>query len=309
MRVFVAHDTYEDETLTCMRGTLSVVASGPRLGNTRRTERAGVRAVTDFFESNDCVVQPINGENDFGKDLYVDLTQAEVITGTTGAIQVKSGPSYRTANGYQIPIDQHLHCWRDSTVPVIGVVCDEERALMVWTNLTQHLRTRTDDLKHVPVPSSSILDRAALPMLEASIRETGVGTHPLVELWSTNAIDVREAVWDCLALGRRGPRRGGDGIDRSRQAGLVDPHAVMIPGPRPCAAANGGPRARPAWCAARCAVEPRPPAASMSSGAGLNHRRRQAHPPRSDSRETGTRLPSRRWPACDPRTAPPEPAR
>jgi hypothetical protein len=180
--------------------------SGPRLGNTRRTERAGVRAVTDFFESNDCVVQPINGENDFGKDLYVDLTQAEVITGTTGAIQVKSGSSYRTANGYRIPIDHHLHCWRDSTVPVIGIVCDEERSLMFWTNLTQYLRTRTDELQHVPVSSNSVLDRTALPALEASIRETAVGTHPLVELWSTNALDAPQAVWDCLAVGRRDQR-------------------------------------------------------------------------------------------------------
>lgn len=182
------------------------MASGPRLGRTRATERAGVRAVTEFFETNDCVIQPINSENDFGKDLYVDLTRAAEITGVTGAVQVKSGSSYRTATGYQIPIDQHLHCWRDSTVPVIGVVCDAERELMVWVNLTQHLRTRVGDLKHVPVPSTAVLNCNALATLESSIRETAVGSHPLVELWSTNSADVRQAVWDCMAVGRHDAR-------------------------------------------------------------------------------------------------------
>jgi hypothetical protein len=147
------------------------MSKGPRLRPTRSTERAGVREVTDFFEANNCGVQPVNGENDFGKDLYVDLTRdvdpvgnAEV-TGITCAIQVKTGPSYRTASGYQIPLDQHLHCWRDSTVPVSGIVCDLERSLMVWVNLTEHLRTRHDDLKYVSAPSSSVLNQQALPEL------------------------------------------------------------------------------------------------------------------------------------------------
>jgi len=188
------------------------MSKGPRLRSTRATERAGVREVTDFFETHNFVVQPVHGENDFGKDLYVDLTrdvdaagEAE-ITGITCAVQVKAGPSYRTASGYQIPIDQHLHCWRDSTVPVIGVVHDPERNVLVWGNLTEHLRTREDDLKNVPIPGSSVLNQAALPRLESSIRQTSVGLHPLVQLWSTNDRDARQAVWDCMAFGRRDAR-------------------------------------------------------------------------------------------------------
>jgi hypothetical protein len=182
------------------------VSTEPRLAPTRSSERAGIRAVTEFFEKNDCVVQPVNGENDFGKDLYVDLTRDTEITGVTCAIQVKSGPSYRTANGYRIPIDHHLHCWRDSTIPVLGIVCDPERSVLVWINLTQHLRTRQDDLKHVPLHSSAVLDGTALRALEASIRETSTASHPLAQLWSASIADVREAVWDCMAIGRRDAR-------------------------------------------------------------------------------------------------------
>lgn len=180
--------------------------TGPRLNPTRSIEHAGVRAVTEFFETNDCVVQPVNGENDFGKDLYVDLTREAEVTGVTCAIQVKAGSSYRTSSGYHIPIDHHLYCWRDSTVPVIGVVCDPERSLLVWINLTDHLRTRQDDLKHVAVSSSAVLNRDALRTLETSIRETSACQHPLVQLWSPSLDDVRQGAWDCMAFGRRDAR-------------------------------------------------------------------------------------------------------
>ena len=166
----------------------------------------------DFFEQNHCVVQDVNTENDFGKDLYVDLTRDDLeskqhtITGVTAAIQVKSGASYRTATGYRIPIDQHLRCWRDSTVPVLGVVVDSERDVMVWINLTEHLRTRTDDLKHVPIDRSSVLDSSVLVTIEESVRHSAVAHHPLAQLWRNDRADVEQGVWDCMALGRRDVR-------------------------------------------------------------------------------------------------------
>lgn len=47
----------------------------------RPTERAAVNAVTDFFERNRCIMQPVSGENDIGKDAYVDLTEGVRVTG------------------------------------------------------------------------------------------------------------------------------------------------------------------------------------------------------------------------------------
>src|SRR5690349_7082359 len=109
---------------------------GPKVPASRTTEREGIRAVTEFFETNGCIVQPVNLENDFGKDLYVDLTKDSTVLGLTCAVQVKSGASYRTRDGYVVPVSTHFHCWRDSTVPVLGIVRDPERGLLVWTDLT-----------------------------------------------------------------------------------------------------------------------------------------------------------------------------
>jgi hypothetical protein len=55
----------------------------------RPAERAAVNAVTDFFERNYCIVQSISGENDIGKDAYVDLTEGVRVTGVVIAVQVK----------------------------------------------------------------------------------------------------------------------------------------------------------------------------------------------------------------------------
>jgi hypothetical protein len=179
---------------------------GPRVLPTRRTEREGIRELVGFFEDNDCVVQPVAGENDFGKDVYVDLTRDARVTGLTFAGQVKSGTSYRAAGGYRIPIDQHAECWRASTTPVLGFVYDPEPKALFWVNITAYLREHLDPSSHIPVPATNRLTTDGLPALQRSVREASHGLHPLVGVWTEDVDQRRQAVWDCLALGRRDAR-------------------------------------------------------------------------------------------------------
>lgn len=86
--------------------------------------------------------------------------------------------------------------------------------------------------------------------------------------------------------------------------GMITPSLIALSrrsGPAPSTTSSSSPPMPRPWSRRR--------ATSRLSGAGLDHRRLQPHQPRSDSRETGPQLPSRRWPACDPRTASPEPFR
>lgn len=177
--------------------------AGPMLGPNRAIERSGVRKVVDFFESHDCVVQPVNLENDFGKDLYVDLTRDRMVTGTTFAAQVKSGKSYRTSNGYEIPVGKHYEYWRSSTVPVIGIVYDPEEDELYWTDISTYLQLCSDPPGSIPVQKTDRLKTDSLPMLEAAVRRYSTGhDHVLARLWSDDLDDARQAVWDCLAMGR-----------------------------------------------------------------------------------------------------------
>ncbi|GAA2458963.1 hypothetical protein GCM10010191_93810 [Actinomadura vinacea] len=126
----------------------------------RRVERAGVNALRALLEDHDQIVQEIDGGNDHGEDLYVSFTRSRRRTGHIVAIQVKAGKKYKRANGYAIPIEDHFEDWKQSRVPVLGVVYDPEMDSLYWVNLTKYLRACDDSPGWVPVPSKNILDAA-----------------------------------------------------------------------------------------------------------------------------------------------------
>ncbi|MFF7988384.1 tetratricopeptide repeat protein [Kitasatospora xanthocidica] len=115
-----------------------------RVTQTRRIERAGVNALRGLLEENDQIVQEIDGGNDYGEDLLVMLTEGGYRTGVCVAIQVKSGQKYKRANGYAIPVDGHAEDWRNSIIPVFGVVYDIDSGKLFWTNISQALREGFD---------------------------------------------------------------------------------------------------------------------------------------------------------------------
>jgi hypothetical protein len=168
-----------------------------------------VNAAQSFFEREHCVFQPIAQENDFGKDAYVDLGDPDEISHLCVAVQIKSGPSYRTAGGeYAIPVQQHTGTWRRSTVPVFGIVYDPDDATLRWVDLTGHLRSHPDqDGGVVPVPRGAILSPAILrgEFTAAVARYENDGV-PTARLLSSNERLQISAVWDAFALGRHDAR-------------------------------------------------------------------------------------------------------
>ncbi|MFG2135687.1 DUF4365 domain-containing protein [Streptomyces sp. NPDC048650] len=78
-----------------------------RVPRSRSIERAGVNALRAFLEEHFQIVQEIDGGNDFGEDLFVMPTREGERTGSSIAVQVKSGDKYKRANGYAIPVDAH----------------------------------------------------------------------------------------------------------------------------------------------------------------------------------------------------------
>ncbi len=96
-----------------------------KLRKNRVVERVAVNAARTLFEANGCVFQEVDQGNDYGKDAYVDLVDGEKISGHCIAVQIKGGNKYRRANGYVIPIDDHEEVWRQSPLPVAGIVFDD----------------------------------------------------------------------------------------------------------------------------------------------------------------------------------------
>ena len=130
----------------------------------RITAREGVNAAQALFEACGCVFQEVAQQNDFGKDAYVDVTYGDVLTSLCVALQIKSGRSFRTAQrDYFVPVGNHAHNWRRSTVPVFGVVYDPDDRLLRWVDITGWLREHpTVSEGTIPVSQNAILNAAVI---------------------------------------------------------------------------------------------------------------------------------------------------
>jgi hypothetical protein len=185
----------------------------PRLRANRIPERAAVNAARTFFEANGCVFQEVSGDNDYGKDAYVDLTFGGQVTGLCVALQIKGGESYRrTGGGYVIPLDDdHAKLWRSSTVPIFGVVHDPSDGKLRWCNISQFLNSPEGGRLpgSIPVESSALLNETALRReFAAAVERARVlrADHALLQVLSESERVSLWAIRDCLALGRADAR-------------------------------------------------------------------------------------------------------
>lgn len=176
----------------------------------RKTTREGVNAAQTLFEASGCIFQPVSQENDFGKDAYVDLVNDRAVSPLCIAVQIKSGLSYRREDGtHFIPVGKHAVAWRDSTVPVFGVVYDPEDLQLRWVDLTGYLRDNTlSDEARIPVKREAVLTvRTLIRDLSAAASRYAVSEAPIaLKLLSENAEMQRNAVYDIWALGRHDAR-------------------------------------------------------------------------------------------------------
>jgi hypothetical protein len=131
-----------------------------------------VNAIRTLLERHDHIVQEVDGQNDFGEDLYVTFTTGGEVTGDMIKIQVKGGRSWRKAYGYGVPVGHHGDTWCDGNVPVICVVHDPDKGLY-WANATQQLlsaRRESKVLSTIPVSSDDFLDDASIADFVAQAR-------------------------------------------------------------------------------------------------------------------------------------------
>ncbi|MCZ4125385.1 tetratricopeptide repeat protein [Streptomyces sp. H39-S7] len=165
-----------------------------KVTRTRRIERAGVNSLRALLEEHDQIVQEIDGGNDYGEDLFVMLTKNGHRTGVSISVQIKSGAKYKRSSGYAIPIDDHGDDWRDSLLPVFGVVFDVETRRLFWTNLTQSL---------IESPSSTWiqLDRAN-ELTESTVEQFIEQAHAYAQKRSEAGHGISLQVYPISAISR-----------------------------------------------------------------------------------------------------------
>jgi hypothetical protein len=180
-----------------------------------------MRAVVDALESANLVVQPVETENDFGRDAFVELVRDGDLTGKVIGIQVKSGMSHLVGGRWLIPgADSDFTLWRESSVPMFGMVWDPSAGAIRWVDLSKCARefdaaSSTDHpsggtfLKgpygktSVVVPELNRLDLDPVPFIEAAMTACEVApTLPTPLLLSDDLAQVEVGLLDCFALGR-----------------------------------------------------------------------------------------------------------
>ncbi|MEV5354123.1 DUF4365 domain-containing protein [Streptomyces sp. NPDC052693] len=135
----------------------------------RKIERAGVNALRSLLEEHDHIVQEIDGGNDHGEDMIVNFTRAGKRTPYWIAIQVKSGKKYKRAHGYAIPVEDHFDDWRQSRIPILGVVYDMKKKELFWVNLTEQLRSVDESPGWVQVANTSPLNSETIDDFYAEV--------------------------------------------------------------------------------------------------------------------------------------------
>ncbi|MFD7886730.1 DUF4365 domain-containing protein [Streptomyces bauhiniae] len=135
----------------------------------RKIERAGVNALRSLLEEHDHIVQEIDGGNDHGEDMIVNFTRAGKRTPYWIAIQVKSGKKYKRAHGYAIPVEDHFEDWRQSRIPILGVVYDMKKRELFWVNLTEQLRSVEESPGWVQVAGASVLNSKTIDDFYAEV--------------------------------------------------------------------------------------------------------------------------------------------
>lgn len=123
----------------------------------------------------------------------------------------KGGDKYKRAKGYAIPLDaEHATIWRDSTLPVAGIVHDPGKNKLFWCNISQFLAGLTDSLPtSIPVLESNELTANSLAQFETDLgafATAGVAGRVLLRLVEVAESAKGPLLMDCFAFGRSDPR-------------------------------------------------------------------------------------------------------
>lgn len=124
----------------------------------------GINYLKTIVESNNCIFQEIDLNNDVGNDAYIEFIINEESTSFCIAIQVKSGKSNKRKEHYSLKADKdHFEYWHNHNLPICGVVFNTEDSVAVWTDITHYLTVNNQIIQSgpfsIPIQKSNILNK------------------------------------------------------------------------------------------------------------------------------------------------------
>lgn len=172
-----------------------------------KTGKEAVNAFERYCLEQGWVFAEISGTDDFGKDGYVDLADADSLSGACVAVQIKGGRSMRTPHGYEIrATEANRRLWRDSTIPVIGIAWDPESSELYWMDLTATLERQGLEAPLIASTDSCIGTAEGSDQFRAYLERRAFPTRGLLELGSDDDDHQAAGVLAAFRMGLSDPR-------------------------------------------------------------------------------------------------------
>ncbi|SEB27556.1 DUF4365 domain-containing protein [Paenibacillus sp. 276b] len=121
------------------------------------TEHHGVNLVNTIVTSDFRWIFREQPTKDYGIDAHIEIVEDNRVTGRLIAVQIKTGPSYLTKRSdkgfiYNKGKMKHLNYWRNHSLPVILVLCDDTDNICYWVQVTEENTEVADGRWEICVP-------------------------------------------------------------------------------------------------------------------------------------------------------------
>lgn len=157
---------------------------GPKVLPTYFQERAGVLRVAALLNATGLIFRETPNA-DVGLDGYVEMVDENgLATGSTIAVQIKSGKSYLNDAGDAwkfYPPDKHRHYWEMYPLPVVLMIHDPDSDEVFWADVRYQLRSQAGLKGPMLVPKASTLTTAGSGLF-ATCGSSGAGLLPEKEV-------------------------------------------------------------------------------------------------------------------------------
>lgn len=147
---------------------------------TANVKGVGGQSFFQDFVNNElnCIYHPINQENDFGIDGYVELVINENVTGKLIGVQLKHGNSYfenKTITGYKyLGENKHLNYYLNNQSPIFLIIMNDNFEIIRWVEFDIGKTSPNKNGWWIEIPEKNILN---IKILEIWIKTVG----PLID--------------------------------------------------------------------------------------------------------------------------------
>lgn len=111
--------------------------------------KLGVNFIRSITDENKCYFNEVKQENDVGIDAFIEFTKNGENDGKCIAVQIKTGAAYfnKSKSLGNIPIGNHYHYWKRHTLPVYGIVYDNELNIAYWVSISDYLKSYSQEIE------------------------------------------------------------------------------------------------------------------------------------------------------------------